>query len=142
MPPVTSIGTAPIVEITVTDALDEDSVRRNLGLIEKMIAMRPALLIIELSRCSTVDQAGAALLTDVHHTVRGGGGQLALRGLSMQLYQLLRSERLEEILQTADRPSGYRSRHRRVRQRSRQVASEQHSEDLRWWRAPTTEAVL
>ena len=141
MPPVTS-RTAPIVEITVTDALDEDSVRRNLGLIEKMIAMRPADLIIDLTRCSTVDQAGAALLTDVHRTIRDGGGQLSLRGLSVQLYQLLRSERLEEILQTADRPSGYRSRHRRARQRSGQAASEQQSEDLRWWRAPTTEAVL
>jgi ABC-type transporter Mla MlaB component len=130
------------VEITVTDALDEDSVRRNLGLIEKMMAMRPANFIIDLTRCSTVDQAGASLLTDVHRTVADSGGQVSLRGLSMQLYQVLRSERLEEILQTADRPSGYRSRHRRPRQRSRQVAGEQQSEDLRWWRAPTTEAVL
>lgn len=142
MPPVTSTETAPVVEITVTDALDEDSVRRNLGLIEKMIAMRPADLIIDLTRCSTVDQAGAALLTDVHRAVRDGGGQLTLRGLSMRLYQPLRSARLEEILQTADRPSGYRSRHRRARQRSRQVAGEQQSEDLRWWRAPTPEVVL
>ena len=61
-----------------------NSVRRNLALIEKMIAMRPNL-IIDLTRCSTVDQAGAALLTDVHRTVRDGGGQLTLRGLSMQL---------------------------------------------------------
>jgi anti-anti-sigma factor len=141
MPPVTS-RTAPIVEITVTDALDEDSVRRNLKLIEKTIALRPADLIIDLTRCSTVDHAGAALLADVHRTLRDGGGQLTLCGLSMQLYQLLRSARLEEILQTADRPSGYRSRHRSARQRSRQVAGEQHSDDLCWWRSPTTEAVL
>lgn len=142
MRPVTSTGTAPIVEITVTDVLDEDSVRRNLKLIEKMIAMRPAKLIIDLTRCSAVDQAGAALLTDVHRTVRDGGGQLTLHGLSMQLYLPLRSARLEEILQTADRPSGYQSRHRRPRQRPRQVTSERQSEDLCWWRSPTTEAVL
>jgi anti-anti-sigma regulatory factor len=130
------------VEITVTDALDEGSVRRNLRLIERVIAMRPANLIVDLSRCSAVDQAGAALLADVHRTVGDGGGQLTLCGLSMQLYLPLRSARLEEILQTADRPSGYRPRHRRARQRSRPVGSEQQSEDLRWWRAPMTEAVL
>ncbi|MDG6110389.1 STAS domain-containing protein [Dactylosporangium aurantiacum] len=130
------------MEIAVTDGLDADSVRRNLRLIEKMIAMRPAELIIDLTRCGTVDQAGVALLTDLHRTLRDGGGQLTLRGLSMQVYQVLRSERLEEVLQSADRPSGYRPRHRSARQRSRQMASDQQSEDLRWWRAPTTEAVL
>jgi anti-anti-sigma regulatory factor len=115
------------VEITVTDALDEDSVHRNLGLIEKMIAMHPANLIIDLSRCSAVDQAGAALLADVHRTVRDGGGQLTLRGLSMHLCLALRAARLEEILQAADRPADYRPRHRKARQRPTQVASERHT---------------
>ena len=133
--------TTPIVEITVTDALTVDSVRRNRALIEKMIAMRPADLIIDVTRCSAVDQAGADLLADVHRAVRDGGGQLTLHGLSMQLYLSLCSARLEEVLQTADRPAGYRSRHRRPRRRPRPVSSEQQGDDQPWWRVPTTEAV-
>ncbi|MDG6110484.1 STAS domain-containing protein [Dactylosporangium aurantiacum] len=139
MRPATPTTTDAIVEIVVTDTLDENSVRRNHRLIENMVEMRPAHCIIDLTACRTVDQSGAAFLVDVHRTIGAGGGQLTLRGLSMHLYQLLQPARMEEILQTAARPSGYRPRHRMLRPRSRQLINERQSEDLRWWRAPATD---
>ena len=129
----------PVVEIVVTDALDTSAVDRNHSVIEHAMATGPAHLIVDLTRCSTVDQAGVALLADVHRTVSGNGGQLTLRGLSMPLCVLLQSARLDDILHDADRPSGYWPRHRRRRRRARQIASERQCDELRWWLAPATE---
>lgn len=127
----------PVVEIIVTDALDEKAVHRNLQLVENMIALHPARLVVDVRRCATVDEAGGTLLADLHRRVRSGGGRFTLRGLSAQLCQSLLSARLHEVLETAEAPTGYRPRHRRSRQQNRNAARERQSDDLRWWHAPT-----
>lgn len=134
-----STGAAPVVEITVTDALDGAAVRHHLSLIESTVATQPTHLILDLTRCGAVDGAGAAFLADLHRTVGDSGGRLTLRGLSMPLLLELQSAQLEEVLMTTDRPPGYLPRHRMPQRRSRQAARERQVQELRWWQGPTAD---
>ncbi|MEV4139910.1 STAS domain-containing protein [Dactylosporangium sp. NPDC049742] len=142
MQTVVSTEADPAVEIIVTDALDGPSVRRNLSVIESTVAMEPTHLILDLTRCGTVDEVGAAFLADLHRTVGDSGGRLTLRGLSMPLCLQLQSAQLEEVLLATDRPPGYLPRHRVPRRRSRRAARERQVQELRWWQAPAADRSL
>ncbi|MEV0132542.1 STAS domain-containing protein [Dactylosporangium sp. NPDC050688] len=139
MQTIASTGADSVVEITVTDALDGPAVRHNLSVIESTVAMRPTQLILDLTRCRSVDTVGAAFLADLHRTVGDSGGRLTLRGLSMPLLLELQSAQLEDVLMTTDRPLGYLPRHRMPQRRSRQAARERQVQELRWWQAPTAD---
>ncbi len=130
----------PRIVVAVTGSLDAATLPRWRQRLEDAVTAVPAHLVVDLTRCGTVDETGVALLADAHRTVSSGdGGRLTLRGLSLPLCVLLQAAQLDDILQHADRPSGYRPRHRRQRHRARQTASQRQSDELRWWLAPTTD---
>jgi anti-anti-sigma regulatory factor len=97
----------PRVQVVVTGSLNAVTLPRWQRLLDDALAAVPAHLVVDLTGCADVDQAGTALLAGVHERMWAIGGRLTLRGLN---------PRLDQIPPQAPTPAGYRPKHR-VRRR-------------------------
>jgi anti-anti-sigma factor len=87
----------PETVVIVTEALDGDAVERWGRLIADAVALRPALLIIDLRSCPTVDAAALAVLLWAHRSMVAGGGRLTLRAPRDRVRHTLRLARLSQV---------------------------------------------
>jgi anti-anti-sigma factor len=113
MPPSTQTRTTPLLEIRLSEPLDERTAVSLSGLFEDAVALRPAHLIVDLAECEYVDATGITLLVDTHRRIWQDGGRMTLRGLSPRLHRILELARVDRVLHTAAAPTGYRPKHRR-----------------------------
>jgi anti-anti-sigma factor len=113
MPPTTQARTTPLLEIRVSEPLDERMAVSVGGLFEDAVALRPAHLIVDLAECEYLDATGITLLVDTHRRIWQDGGRMTLRGLSPRLHRILEIARVDRVLHTATAPTGYRPKHRR-----------------------------
>ena len=121
---------APRIVVAVTGSLDAAALPRWRQRLEDAVTADPAHLVVDLTGCTGVDQAGTALLATVHERLWATGGRLTLRGMN---------PRLDQVPPPAPAPSGYRPRHRRQWQRAQQPTGQRQSDEVRWWPAPTTD---
>lgn len=86
-----------LVEIVVTEELDLAAVRELGGVLDSILALRPARLVIDVAACRYVDAAGIGLLLDVHRRMWRLGGRLTLRSPSPRLHRLLQVARVDQV---------------------------------------------
>ena len=78
-----------VVTVEVVGDLDLGSVARVRETLHDALSVRPAQLVVDLSRCDFVDASALTMLLDVHRRVCRGGGVLTLRGCCPRVLRLL-----------------------------------------------------
>lgn len=91
----------PVLEVAVSEDLDAWSAERIHHALQKALAARPDVLIIDLTRCPSMDEAGVALVLDTHRRGAQIDVTVALRSPSTCLQTAL--ERTHgQVLQVID----------------------------------------
>jgi anti-anti-sigma factor len=88
----------PVVEVQVIGDLCGPALPRFEGSVAEALTVRPAVLIVDLGRCSLIDAAGIGLLLDLHRQMRRRDGRLAVREPTIEVRRLLRIARVDQIL--------------------------------------------
>jgi anti-anti-sigma factor len=78
-----------VVVVEVDGELDAASIGRVREHLHDALSLRPARLVVDLSRCPFVDASALNMLLDVHRRAWRGGGVLTLRGCSPRVLRLL-----------------------------------------------------
>jgi anti-sigma B factor antagonist len=89
----------PVFEVAVREDLDAWSTERIHYALREALAVRPQLLVIDLTDCPSIDEAGVALVLDVHRRASRIGVTVALRSPSSWLRLTLEQEH-GQVLQT------------------------------------------
>ncbi len=79
----------PLVEIVVAEELDIASVPRVRERLEDALRLRPARLVVDLSRCAFLDGSGLAALLGVHRQAMRQGTDFVLRGPDARVRRLV-----------------------------------------------------
>ena len=101
----TAVDTAPrvgVVAVEVVGDLDLGSVARVRETLHDAMSVRPAQLVVDLSRCAFVDASALTMLVDVHRRVYRAGGVLTLRGCSERVLRLLSLTGLRRVFDLAE----------------------------------------
>jgi anti-anti-sigma factor len=98
----------PVIEVIVTEELDDQSLPRLDARLAEALELRPAQLVVDLAACPRMDAAAIGLLVEVHRRIRRAGGQLTLRSPSPRLRRNLELARADRVLHvtTADQFDG------------------------------------
>lgn len=81
----------PIVELRVSDELTTSALPAVKATVVEVLAVRPHVLRLDLSRCPRIDAAGIALLLDLDRHLQRHGGRLTVHEPTPQVRQILRS---------------------------------------------------
>lgn len=96
--PRTGQRTMPVVEVLVAEELDAAAVPRIRPVLEGVLAVRPEVVVVDLSGCSFIDAAGISLLLDVHRRAWMFDGRLVLRSPTAIVRRVLEIARVTHIL--------------------------------------------
>lgn len=94
-----------LAEIVVTEPLDLAGVAELGAVLDRVIALRPERLVIDISACRHVDAAGISLLLDAHRRMWRQGGQLTLRSPSSRIRRLLQVSRVDAVFDIVAEPA-------------------------------------
>ncbi|GGM06781.1 MULTISPECIES: STAS domain-containing protein [Micromonospora] len=87
-----------LVEVALTEPLDLAAVAELGAVLDRVLALRPTRLVIDLTSCANIDAAGIALLLDAHRRMFSLGGRLVLRSPSSRLSRLLQVAQVDQVL--------------------------------------------
>ncbi|WP_434739901.1 STAS domain-containing protein [Micromonospora sp. SH-82] len=93
-----------LVEVALTEPLDRVTVDELGAVLDRVLALRPARLVIDLTDCAHVDAAGISLLLDAHRRMWSLSGRLILRGPSPRLRRLFHVARVDQVLHVVAAP--------------------------------------
>lgn len=93
-----SVCSVPLVEISVTDELDLAGLERTRRVLNRLLALRPARLVVDLSACQVLDAAAVGLLLDTHRRLARHDGALTLRDPSERVRRVLRAAGVAWVL--------------------------------------------
>ncbi len=80
----------PLVVVVVTDPqLHADATARLQSQLEEVLRVRPARIVVDMSRCATVDAASLRILLDVHCRLRRVDATLTLRGVCERVRRVI-----------------------------------------------------
>jgi len=98
----------PVVEVQVVGDLCGPALPRFETSVTEALTVRPAVLIVDLSRCPLIDAAGIGMLLDLHRQLRRRDSRLTIREPGAEVRRLLRIARVDQILDTipADAAAG------------------------------------
>ncbi|WP_308290781.1 STAS domain-containing protein [Micromonospora sp. RL09-050-HVF-A] len=96
--------TVPLVEVCVTDDLDLAALARSREVFDRLVALRPAHVVVDLSECRHLDAAAVGLLLDVHRELTRHGGVLTLRDPSPRALRVLSAARVSRVLPMVTTP--------------------------------------
>ncbi|MFI9639882.1 STAS domain-containing protein [Micromonospora sp. NPDC051925] len=96
--------TVPLVEVCVTDDLDLAALARSRQVFDRLLELRPAHVVVDLSECRHLDAAAVGLLLDVHRQLVRHGGVLTLRDPSARALRVLRAARVSRVLPMVTTP--------------------------------------
>jgi anti-anti-sigma factor len=88
----------PVVELQATAELCDPILSDFEAAVTEVLAVRPGMLIIDLSRCPRIDAAGVAMLMNLHRLMRRDGGRLCVRAPAPQIRRVLQIARVDQIL--------------------------------------------
>ncbi|MFY1623101.1 STAS domain-containing protein [Micromonospora sp. WMMD723] len=100
--------TVPLVEVCVTDDLDLAALARSRQVFDRLVALRPAHVVVDLSECRHLDAAAIGLLLDVHRELARHGGVLTLRDPSARALRVLSAARVSRVLPMVTTPRALR----------------------------------
>ena len=83
--------------LTIRRSLDINSAPAVADAIDKIVATKPAKVIVDLSSLDLIDSSGVAALVKLFKGVRGGGGAFTISGARDQplaIFKLLRMDRV------------------------------------------------
>jgi anti-anti-sigma factor len=96
--PATEERRMPMVEVLVAEDLDAAAVPQVRSVFEGVLAVRPDLVVVDLSGCPFIDAAGISLLLDVHRRVWMYDGSVVLRSPTATVRRVLEITRVDRIL--------------------------------------------
>jgi anti-anti-sigma factor len=86
-----------LVEIVVDEDLTAEAADRLHGRLADALRLRPAQLVVDLSRCGYADALAIDVLLNAHRQAYQLGGRLTLRGPSQRVDRLLRLARVRQV---------------------------------------------
>ncbi|GGM64279.1 hypothetical protein GCM10011608_57060 [Micromonospora sonchi] len=89
--------TVPLVEVAITE-FELACLPETGAVFDRLLALHPARVVIDLSGCRHIDAAAIGLLLDVHRQMVRTGGVLALRDPNPRIARILQAARLDQIL--------------------------------------------
>ncbi|RLP93278.1 anti-sigma factor antagonist [Micromonospora sp. BL4] len=95
--------TLPLVEVCVTE-LDLACLPAAGALFDRLLALCPAQVVVDLSRCRHIDAAAIGLLLDVHRRLARAAGVLTIRNPNPRIRRILHTARLDQVLPVVTDP--------------------------------------
>ena len=87
-----------LVEVTIAHGLERSAVPALSVQLDKIVALRPERLVIDLTDCPFIDAAAIGLLLDVHRRLWLLDGLLSLRSPTPRLRRILHAARVDHVL--------------------------------------------
>ncbi|MGW5671947.1 STAS domain-containing protein [Micromonospora sp. NPDC003776] len=94
----------PLVEVEITEELDLARLSEVAVVLDRVLALRPREVIIDLAECRQVDAAAIALLLDVHRRLARRRATLTLRNPNPRIHRILETARLGETVPIVHAP--------------------------------------
>ncbi|SBT41878.1 STAS domain-containing protein [Micromonospora auratinigra] len=88
----------PLVELEITDELDRAGLSEVAVVLDRILALGPREVTIDLAGCRSVDAAAVALLLDVHRRLLRQGAALTVRDPHPRIRRILDTARLGETV--------------------------------------------
>jgi anti-sigma B factor antagonist len=95
----TDIG---VVRLSIEGELDAVTVADMRGELDKLLAMRPSKVEVDLSLLRMVDSSGVGALVSLYKRVRANGGDVVISGLRDQPLAIFRLLRLDRVMVASD----------------------------------------
>ncbi|MCX4472187.1 hypothetical protein C5N14_16860 [Micromonospora sp. MW-13] len=89
--------TIPLVEVAVTE-FDLACLPETGAVFDRLLALRPAQVVVDLSGCRHIDAAAIGLLLDVHRRLTRADAVLTVRDPNPRIWRILQSARLDQVL--------------------------------------------
>ena len=89
----------PEIVVIVTEALEGAAVERWGRLIADAVAVRAAVLVVDLRACPLLDAAAITVLLAAHRAQIAAGGRLTLRAPGGRVRRTLRLARLDQVFE-------------------------------------------
>ncbi|MDG4819543.1 STAS domain-containing protein [Micromonospora sp. WMMD956] len=89
--------TIPLVEVAVTE-FDLACLPETGAVFDRLLALRPAQVVVDLSACRHIDAAAIGFLLDVHRRLTRADGVLVVREPNPRIRRILQSARLDQVL--------------------------------------------
>ncbi|SCF13012.1 anti-anti-sigma factor [Micromonospora coriariae] len=86
-----------LVEVGVTE-LDLACLPAAGAVFDRLLALSPAQVVVDLSGCRHIDAAAIGLLLDVHRRLARGAGALTIRNPNPRIRRILHTARLDQVL--------------------------------------------
>jgi anti-sigma B factor antagonist len=85
------------VRLTVRGSLDINTASQLGEEIDRVVAQKPAMVIVDLSALDLIDSSGVAALVKLYKGIRGSGGKIEITGARDQplaIFKLLRMDKV------------------------------------------------
>ncbi|MEW2145390.1 STAS domain-containing protein [Micromonospora vinacea] len=89
--------TLPLVEVRVSE-LDLGCLPEVGAVLDRLLALRPAQVVLDLSDCRHLDAAAIGLLLDVHRRLARADATLTVRNPNPRVRRILHITRLDQVL--------------------------------------------
>ncbi|MFF0366665.1 STAS domain-containing protein [Micromonospora sp. NPDC005087] len=96
-PPASTSCTLQLVEVRVTE-LDLACLPAAGAVFDRLMALSPAQVVVDLSGCRHIDAAAIGLLLDVHRRLARTAGALTIRDPNPRIRRILHTARLDQVL--------------------------------------------
>ncbi|WP_130401801.1 STAS domain-containing protein [Micromonospora violae] len=93
--------TLPLVEVRITE-FDLTCLPATGAVFDRLLALHPARVVVDLSGCRHIDAAAIGLLLDVHRQLARSDGVLTVRDPNPRIRRILHTARLDQILPVVD----------------------------------------
>ncbi|MEU4531325.1 STAS domain-containing protein [Micromonospora ureilytica] len=100
-PLATTPCTLPLVELCITE-FDLACLPATGAVFDRLLALRPAHVVVDLSGCRHIDAAAIGLLLDVHRRLARVDGVLTVRNPNPRIRRILHTARLDQVLPVVD----------------------------------------
>ncbi|MGN9809366.1 STAS domain-containing protein [Micromonospora sp. BQ11] len=87
----------PLVEVCVTQ-LDLACLPEAGAVFDRLLALNPEQVVVDLSSCRHIDAAAIGLLLDVHRRLARSDGVLVVRDPNPRIRRILHTARLDQVL--------------------------------------------
>ncbi|MFY1616106.1 STAS domain-containing protein [Micromonospora sp. WMMD736] len=87
----------PLVEVSITQ-LDLSCLAESGAVFDRLLALNPGQIVVDLSECRYIDAAAIGLLLDVHRRLARADGALVVRNPNPRIYRILQHARLDQVL--------------------------------------------
>lgn len=94
----------PLVEVEITEELDLARLPEVAVILDRVLALNPAEVIVDMAGCRHVDAAAIALLLDVHRQMARRHATLTVRNPNPRIQRILETARLGEIVPIVHTP--------------------------------------